>query len=213
MDLANQLLEPIARANEQLSHASAAAIASTALMIAEIQAFVDDGAARSRFDAQKLILLAPGATTLPADNVQDYLWRLALAAEAAATNNTCSSILAGPGSESDDTGDVGLWLGAGDFSTPDRVLEGLGLGDWARDGEVIGYRTRGVYPTYRLQVAMTEGAQATGAELIYLLGELEDQISFRAHATMTGGVVIFIAVGRVKGDGGWAGLAGIGTWS
>ncbi|KAF5386051.1 hypothetical protein D9615_002429 [Tricholomella constricta] len=154
-------------------------------MISEIQSFVDDNAPRSRFDPQTLILLPPGSRQLPNNTVRQYLHRLALAAEATAAESACSSILAGQGSESDDTGDVALWLGKGDFQTPELVLKGLGL-----NGEI----------------KMTDFSPP--AQLAGLLGELKDAFSFRVQARMTGGVVIFFLLGRVEGAG-WGGLAGI----
>ncbi|KAG6854059.1 hypothetical protein C0991_011037 [Blastosporella zonata] len=199
MDLAsvqhrNILAHPVEAAND-LDHASAAAIASTALMIGELQSFVDVNSPRSTFDPTTLILFAPSSPPSPTDAIQQYLRRLARAAQSDAVNKSYSSILAGQGSESDDTGDIALWLGTGDFATPDKVLGALGLSVWAADGEI----------------AVTNFAAPAGSRIEGLLGELKDTFSFRVRAEMTGRIVLFFLVGRV--GGGWAGLAGIGTWS
>ncbi|KAG6878533.1 hypothetical protein C0993_004431 [Termitomyces sp. T159_Od127] len=189
------LARSIAEAND-VDHASAAAIASTALMIAEIQSFVDDASPRSLFDPASLVLYPPSRPERPAEPVQQYLRRLACAANADAADMACSSILAGQGSESDDTGDVALWLGSGDHASPELVLGTLGLSDWAASGKV----------------AASAFAAPPGSRVETLLGEMEDVFSFRVQAAMTGGVVLFFLVGRVAGAG-WAGLAGIGTWT
>lgn len=61
------------------------------------------------FDSTNLTLNYSGAST-PAQ-IKD----LVLAAQDASFKVPCGSILAGASSESDDFGDVGLWLGPGDF--------------------------------------------------------------------------------------------------
>ncbi|KAH0589329.1 hypothetical protein H2248_005090 [Termitomyces sp. 'cryptogamus'] len=190
----NDLARPVADAND-LDHASAAAIASTALMIGEIQSFVDDSSPRSSFDPTCLILYPPSGPSPPAESVQQYLRRLARAAQADAADMACSSILAGQGSESDDTGDIALWLGSKDHASANVVLETLGLSEWVASGEVAGSNF----------VAPRE------SRVEKLLGEMEESFSFRASASMTGGIVLFFLIGRVSG--GWVGLAGIGTWT
>ncbi|KAG6908386.1 hypothetical protein DXG01_004815 [Tephrocybe rancida] len=167
----NDLARPVAAAND-LDHLSSAAIASTALMIGEIQSFVDDNSPRSTFDPTSLILFPPSSPPPPTDPIQQYLLRLVRAAQADATDIACSSILAGQGSESDDTGDIAVWLGDGNFATPDGVLEALGLSDWAAGGEI----------------AASNFAASPGSRLDGLLGEMEDLFSFRVSAAMTGGI-------------------------
>ncbi|KAG6820880.1 hypothetical protein H0H93_010224 [Arthromyces matolae] len=107
-------------------------------MIAEIQSFIDDSSPKSSFDPSCLILFPPSSppSPPPPDFVRHYLHRLARDAQADATDRACSSILAGQGSESDDTGDIALWLGPNNHSTPDLVLKSLGLSEWAANGEV-----------------------------------------------------------------------------
>lgn len=41
---------------------------------------------------------------------------------------------------------------------------------------------------------------------------LQERYCFRVNAPVTGGVVVFVLVGRVLGRG-WGGLVGAGTWS
>ncbi|KAG6829555.1 hypothetical protein H0H92_004224 [Tricholoma furcatifolium] len=164
-----QLAHSVAEANG-LDNPSAAAIASTALIIQEIQSFIEDEDPRSTFDPSSLILFPPQpqAPLPPIDSVKQYLRRLVLAAQADAVDLSCSSILAGQGSESDDTGDIAVWLGPGDFSSPDLVLHALGLTEWAADGEIASTQFTG------------------GSRLEKLVSEMEDKFSFRASASMTG---------------------------
>ncbi|KAG6857269.1 hypothetical protein H0H87_007102 [Tephrocybe sp. NHM501043] len=171
-----------------LDQASIDAIASTARNI-------NDSASShsSSFDLATLILSPPSRPTPPPDTVH-YLTRLARAAHADALAMSCSSLLAGQGSESDDTGDVALWLGSGDFASPDLVLAVLGLLDWAAAREVKPF------------------PPPNGPQIDALLGQLHDVLSFRVSPAMTGGMVMFFLVGRLS-SGGWGGLAGIGTWS
>lgn len=61
------------------------------------------------FDSTNLTLNYSGTATPP--QIKD----LVLAAQDASLKVPCGSILAGSSSESDDFGDVGLWLGPGDF--------------------------------------------------------------------------------------------------
>lgn len=89
------------------------------------------------FDSSNLLLIRKGASP-PQDKVRGQIKALAEAAEKAATSLACSSILAGQGSEGDDDGDVGIWLGQGDYGEgyESEVLEALGLENWAQEEEV-----------------------------------------------------------------------------
>ncbi|GLB37234.1 putative regulator medusa [Lyophyllum shimeji] len=190
MDLAaikdqDELTYAVADAN-QLSAAAASAIAATALKVGDLQVLVNAKAPRSRFDPKQLTLFPP--TTFPNGIVQRYLHSLAMFALQTAEENSCSSILAGKGSESDEFGDVALWLGSGEFQTPMRVLNALGLAEWAANGEVADY----VFP---------RPTGNAGSQLGDMLSELKDQFSFRVQAGLTGSLVLFFLVGRVESEG------------
>jgi len=75
------------------------------------------------FDEQNLLLLPPNAKP---DN-RDYFRRLAITVAERAIQEGCSSLLAGGGNETDDTGDVAFYLGSGDFGNVDNVLKAMGL--------------------------------------------------------------------------------------
>jgi hypothetical protein len=124
-----------------LSAPSAGAIASTVLMLAEIQSLASQGVPipHASFLPARLLLLPP-AQNPPDEEVQEYLYELVRTAQASAEAQACSSILAGAGSESDDTGDAAFWLGEGQFGEgrAEEVIRALGLGDWAGSGKVGG---------------------------------------------------------------------------
>lgn len=120
-----------------LTDVSSNALLSTALLVGELQSFSEKQAFLSHFIPSCLALLAPGIGVPPVF-IQNYLYDLVIAGEAAAVSVSCSSILAGQGSESDDTGDIAVWLGKGQFGPGHaaNVLERLGLSDWGALGEV-----------------------------------------------------------------------------
>ncbi|RDB25376.1 hypothetical protein Hypma_008091 [Hypsizygus marmoreus] len=184
------LIQPIAAANHQLAPQAVAAIASTALVVAELQS-----GQHSAFISANLVLLPSSAAQPPNQTTQDYLHRLVLSAESAAASISCSSILAGAGSESDDTGDIALWLGPGDFGEPQAVLQALGLAEWASAGEIASF-------------GLSLPANSTFAQQ---LASLQEKYCFRVREANTGSLVLFFLVGRM--DEGWAGLLGVGTWS
>ena len=120
-----------------LSAASSSALVSTALLLGEFQSIVDTQAPLSRLLPSNLVLLAPSADA-PNVDAQKFLYDLVIGSEAAAVSMSCSSILAGQGSESDDTGDIGVWLGEGNYGRGHAgdVLERLGLSQWSGEGKV-----------------------------------------------------------------------------
>jgi hypothetical protein len=89
------------------------------------------------FDSSNHILIRNGASA-PPDNVKAIIKALVEAAEKAATSLACSSILVGQGSESDDYGDAGLWLGKGEYGEghENEVLNALDLQSWIQEEQV-----------------------------------------------------------------------------
>ena len=77
------------------------------------------------FDEAHLVL-APVGVSL-SEEVSKSLCALAKEAQEKAYARACSSLLVGESSESDDTGDVAFWLGAGDYGGADKVLRALGI--------------------------------------------------------------------------------------
>jgi len=62
--------------------------------------------------------------------VQSFLEELTRASFEVATSLLCSSILAGQGSEGDEYGDIGIWVGPLRERDPWHVLDNLGLKEW-----------------------------------------------------------------------------------
>ena len=62
--------------------------------------------------------------------VQSFLEELTRASFEVATSLLCSSVLAGQSSESDEYGDVGIWVGTLPQRDPWEVLSNLGLKEW-----------------------------------------------------------------------------------
>jgi hypothetical protein len=62
--------------------------------------------------------------------VQSFLEELTRASFEVATSLQCSSVLAGQSSESDEYGDVGMWVGALQKEDPWEVLSNLGMKEW-----------------------------------------------------------------------------------
>ncbi|KAF8197952.1 hypothetical protein BJ912DRAFT_952636 [Pholiota molesta] len=136
------------------------------------------------FDAAHLVLYPSDA---PSEAIARYLYQLAKDAQDAAYSRACSSILAGEGSEGDDTGDVAFWLGEGDFSSPGKVLEALGLSG--------------------------NGMQHTELDLTKELNSAIESMSgrFSFRLGLGDSRMVFILVGKI--DGGWGGLVGVGIWT
>ncbi|PPQ64989.1 hypothetical protein CVT26_015698 [Gymnopilus dilepis] len=128
------------------------------------------------FDASHLLVHPPAK--IPRDKTPFY--HMALAAHDKALSQACSSLLAGPGSESDDTGDVAFWLGEGDFSKAENVLGALGLSGNTEEME-------------------------TRAD-VNSITRLDDKYSFLIRGPESR--VLFFLVGRA--EGGWGGLVGAG---
>ncbi|KAI0321092.1 hypothetical protein OF83DRAFT_1280692 [Amylostereum chailletii] len=145
--------------------------------------------------------------------VQSFIRDLASAANKVANANACGSLLAGQGSESDDFGDVGVWLGEGELGRghEEDALKALGLQSWAGSGKIC---------VDELQretcLPLTFKPSSSTAEvqtLTELLSRLQDKVYFYVERG-SGEVAHFLlgklSVGTVSG---WAGLAGIGITS
>lgn len=135
---ATQVVQAI---DSQLSPPIKNAIASTVLSLTEIQRAFDKDGSLSTFLPRHILLLPPRAQGVqaPHDRYLRYFGELAILANKAAESLACSSILAGQGSESDDTGDVALWLGEGDYGQGKEynVLRVLELSPWLEQGAKV----------------------------------------------------------------------------
>ncbi|KAH9485297.1 hypothetical protein JR316_0002205 [Psilocybe cubensis] len=123
----------------------------------------------------------PAQLTLRGESAEIY--QLALKAHSLALEHTCSSILAGQGSESDDAGDVGFHLGEGDYSKAENVLKALSLP-----------------VTQTTTMNRPDGWTET----------LQNEYYFRIAGPNSR--YIFFLVGQTD-TGGWGGLVGAGVWT
>jgi len=78
------------------------------------------------FDADNLILYKKPSFT---EDTKEYLTELVRDAQRVAFSNYFSNVLVGPSDEGGETGDVGLWLGQGDYGKGKEVnvLKALGF--------------------------------------------------------------------------------------
>ncbi|KAL6308157.1 hypothetical protein BKA93DRAFT_815531 [Sparassis latifolia] len=164
-------------------------------------------------------LLPPllSANTLNVE-AQGYLTALTLSANAAANALACGSVLAGQTSETDEFGDLALWLGEGHYGKGHEreVLEALGLhGALGPQIKITPVEIpAAVYLPSNLAELVARSSE--GKRLSSLLSQLDHIYSFTVQPMPAGGgsVAQFLLGHRShEGFSGWAGLVGIGVWS
>ncbi|KAI0063699.1 hypothetical protein BV25DRAFT_1824271 [Artomyces pyxidatus] len=154
------------------------------------------------------------STPPPPKVIQDYLEDLTRLANTVASASACGSILAGQGSESDDFGDVGVWLGEGTFGAGhgDEVLKALKLQSWLDDGRKV--HEEKLQSSTSLPATFKPTSSKDAEQLKNLLDKLQDKYYFFVDggAELNGEVAYFL-VGHLTIDGasGWAGLMGLGV--
>ncbi|CAG7846232.1 SubName: Full=Uncharacterized protein {ECO:0000313/EMBL:CCA68836.1} [Serendipita indica DSM 11827] len=162
-------------------------------------------------------------TTQPAIfRVQSYLDELTRAAFEVSTSLLCSSVLAGQSSESDEYGDVGVWVGSLTQKDPENVLQNLGLADWVnyKKGKIV---TAGASPSPLPSALTSSGSFSSETPKIHmdslsmLLNNLDSPLEFRVEG-LGGGITLYFLVGKLshakggfEGDDGYAGLVGVGV--
>ncbi|KAL1701213.1 hypothetical protein EV121DRAFT_294482 [Schizophyllum commune] len=191
----------------KLSPPSANAVACTIL---QLHSASDAQAPLRLFVPHRLLLIAPPPQTaqsssLPDQTTQNYLYSLAKDAEEAAVSQSCSSILAGLGSESDDFGDVAVWLGQGEYGRGHEAdaLKRLGFEQWATHGQISVLPPSSVLANFKQPTPQL-------AKLAEDIAWLTDAHFFRLQVPgMSGGVVVFFYLGQLAAHGkpaGWGGL-------
>ncbi|CAG8624216.1 16747_t:CDS:2 [Acaulospora colombiana] len=185
--------------------------------------------------ATPALLYAPSHFTLVSKNVaeqqdssfrvQSYLEEVTRASYEVATSLLCSSILAGRTSESDEYGDVGIWVGKLPDRDPQEVLRNLGLADWieSKGGKIV--QAKASPSPLPASLTSTSGPLSPVAEtpkihmesLSKLLNNLESTLEFRVEG-LGGGIVLYFMVGQLSEhnggfdrDDGYAGLLGVGV--
>ncbi|KAG9010981.1 hypothetical protein FRB93_003431 [Tulasnella sp. JGI-2019a] len=175
--------------------------------------------------AQALITSDASRRQLSAET-RTFLATLANAAHDAGTALYCSSILGGPGSESDQFSDCAIYLGEpstnidaktslGKESIAQWAVEVVGLGTSSAPKVVSagGEAASGPSPIslQTVPALQREKAEASISKLERLLSQLEDVAEFRVHGADTGEPNLHFMLG--KGVGGWQGLVGASVWS
>jgi len=182
-----------------LDNASIQAIGST---ISFLRGSGSNAATSSTSFIPSHILLTPPSSPGPSQKVQNTIRSIVIAANQTALANACSSVLAGATSESDDYGDVGFWLGAGEFGKGNEkgVIEKLGFGELlARGGGGSKIHQESTLP-----------ALCSKSPLAGQLSSMSDMHMFRIAVEHSG--VVFFLVGKLS-EKEWVGLVGAGSWS
>lgn len=124
--------QSLAKSIEESPSLETKAIASTVSELLSQGNLTSNSSHVPSFDPSLLTLLGVGVSGAP-----QLMRKIVDDAQKAALAVPCGSILAGEGSESDDYGDVGVWLGQGEFKkgsekeSAEQVLKALGLTSWA----------------------------------------------------------------------------------
>lgn len=172
-------------------------------------------------------LVSPGLSVdqQAAFRVQSFLEELTRASFEVATSLMCSSVLAGQSSESDEYGDVGIWVGTLSQKDPWEVLSNLGLKEWiqSKGGKIVNVApSPSPLPS---ALTSTSGSQSSVAAtpkihmdaLSALLNNVDSTLEFRVEG-LGGGVVLYFFVGELsehkggfESGSGYAGLVGVGV--
>ncbi|KAJ1310345.1 hypothetical protein OPQ81_007084 [Rhizoctonia solani] len=145
------------------------------------------------------LTLVPSKGPLPESEALKQTYDFACASNSFAQRSLIGSLVAGPGSESDEFADVGFWCGDIDENNKEvSMLQSLSLDSWAQKGTIT-----------RLDGAPLKTLRKSDVwELCERLGELTE---FRVERPDAGGRVMHVMAG--KGLEGWCGLIGVGIWS
>jgi len=159
-----------------------------------------------------------------ASHTLSFLEELTRASYEVASTLLCSSVLAGRTSESDEYGDVGLWIGDLKHGTAADVLRRLGLNSWLHQGAKIvsspaspAPLPAAVTPLKGYASSPSSTPQVHLEALSQLFSNLESPFEFRVEG-LSGGYVIYFFCGKLSHsrggfaqDEGYAGLVGVGV--
>jgi len=164
------------------------------------------------------LILLPYAVFPPSLQIQEHLRDLILSAHEGANDLCCGSILAGQGSETDEYGDIGFWLGDGPYGdNPPEVLNAIGLECFGGDkasASTIGRIS--LTPTGLPESLWPPPPDPSLSKLKDLLSALDNKYAFFVKGgSFAGGVVLHVLLGEVKfgEEHGWGGILSIGIWT
>ncbi|KAF8610469.1 hypothetical protein BDV93DRAFT_550283 [Ceratobasidium sp. AG-I] len=145
------------------------------------------------------LTLVPPKGPLPDSDAFKQTYDLACASAIFAEQQAFSSMLAGPGSESDEFLDIGFWCGEIDEGKVEvSILSSLTLDQWVTKGTI----------TKLDQAPLSALRKSDMWELCEALGDL---VEFRVERPDSDSRVMHVMAG--KGINGWCGLIGVGVWS
>jgi len=184
------------KSNEELDRESLTAIQSTLGVLSKLS--TPSGASFS----PSAFTLFPSSHS-PSTESQSFLRSLLLSTTQTALANSTSSFLAGSSSESDDYGDIALYLGpvsslplssqsSGSLKDERQILSLMGL--------------EGILSKQSVSIHRTDPPTTHNS----LVDKLTDVFTFRVEGANEG-TVLFFLIGRYETD--WLGLVGIGIWS
>ncbi|KAI0727403.1 hypothetical protein C8Q72DRAFT_840812, partial [Fomitopsis betulina] len=148
---------------------------------------------------------------------REFLAELTQRAAAAALSLACGSILAGRTSESDEYGDVALWLGKGDFGLgrEREILDALALRSRLTPRPKVWHVD--LSPSTCLPVSLPTAPDGAVADLTDTLSRLDSLHCFRVQGVAgDDSVVLYVLLGQLTtpdGSSPWVGLMGLAVWS
>ncbi|KAF8529418.1 hypothetical protein JB92DRAFT_660461 [Gautieria morchelliformis] len=149
-----------------------------------------------------------------------FVENLTRAAHVTSTSLSCSSVLAGLSSESDEFGDVGILLPHLGADKEREIVNLLGLDHWLLDGGKIvkSGEISNNMPSGLAQIPQTQRVTARPQldELTSLLSRLHDPFEFRLQGGQGNeGMVIWVFLGKLTLDKEtvWTGLLGAGIYA
>lgn len=142
-------------------------------------------------------------STTPSSKTLSFLRNLLLSTTKAAVLNSSSSYLAGPSNESDEYGDVALYL------CPSSASSTTSLGKEGSEREILSLMgLESILSKEAISIKPYSIPKSSHSEYV---DQLEDKYAFRVEGATDGGTVLFFLVGRYESD--WVGLLGVGVWS
>lgn len=144
---------------------------------------------------------SPSVSSTPSPKTLKFLRDLLLSTTQAAISSSSSSYLAGPSNESDDYGDVALYLCSSSSTQT--------LGKEGSEREILSLT--GLESLLLKESISIKPYSIPKASHSLYIDQLEDKYAFRVEGATDGGTILFFLVGRYESE--WVGLIGVGVWS
>jgi len=152
------------------------------------------------FSPSNFALVSSNASNQPSKESLSFLRSLLLSTTQSALSNSTSSFLAGPSSESDEYGDIALYL------CPTSSHPSLGKGSESEILSLLGLSD--LLSNENVEIKSHKPPNINSHEY---LSKLKDVYCFRVEGATKDGTVLFILIGQYQSD--WLGIIGVGIWS